>query len=119
MPSPQTLRARELRRTQTPAETALWNLLRRHQLAGFQFRRQHPIDRFFADFACSAAKLIVELDGASHHDRIEQDVSRDEHLQSLGWTTLRFSNADLANHPEGVWLTIEAFLLESKSKRED
>ena len=111
MPSPQTIRARELRQTQTPSEAALWKLLRHHQMSGFQFRRQHPIDRFFADFACSAAKLIVELDGASHHDRTEQDEARDEHLRNLGWTTLRFSNADLANHPEGVWSAIEAFLL--------
>jgi len=107
---PNTIRARELRRSQTPAEAALWKLLRAHQLNGFQFRRQHPIDRFFADFACVQAKLIIELDGASHNDRIEADFARDEHLKQLGWKTLRFSNFDLSKNPEGVWLTVERHL---------
>jgi len=110
MPSPQTIRARELRRTQTPAESALWKLLRAHKMQGFQFRRQHPIDRFFADFACPTAKLIIELDGNSHDNRTEQDLARDEHLQHLGWMTLRFSNIDLLKNPEGVWLHIEEHL---------
>ncbi|PQV63837.1 Very-short-patch-repair endonuclease [Abditibacterium utsteinense] len=107
---PKTIRARELRRNQTPAEAALWKLLRAHQLNGFGFRRQHPIDRFFADFACPAAKLIVELDGASHNERMEQDSVRDAHLNQLGWTTLRFSNRELSDHSEGVWLEIERTL---------
>ncbi len=107
---PNTIRARELRQTQTPAECALWKLLRAHKMQGFQFRRQHPIDRFFADVACPTVKLIVELDGSSHDDRLEQDAVRDEHLNQHGWTTLRFANGDLLKNPEGVWLEIERFL---------
>ncbi len=108
--SPKTLRARQLRRQQTPAERALWLLLRAHQLDGFHFRRQHPIDRFIADFACPNAKLVIELDGASHDDRLEQDAARDEHLRQFGWTTLRFSNRELTQNPEGVWLEIQRHL---------
>jgi very-short-patch-repair endonuclease len=48
----------------TEAEQRLWRELR---ALGFpiRFRRQHPIGRYFADFACPAAKLVVELDGGS------------------------------------------------------
>jgi adenine-specific DNA-methyltransferase len=111
MAKPLIQRARELRRQQTPAEVALWNLLRENKVAGFGFRRQHPIDRFIADFACPAARLIVELDGSSHRDRLEQDGVRDVHLKSLGWTTLRFQNSELFNNPHGVWEEIQRWLI--------
>ncbi len=107
---PNTIRARELRAAQTPAETALWQILRAHRMKGFGFRRQHPIDRFFADFACPTAKLVIELDGPSHDHRLEQDAARDEHLITHGWTTLRFQNRELRDHPEAVWLEIERHL---------
>jgi very-short-patch-repair endonuclease len=56
-------RARELRRSQTPAEHELWPQLRDRRLDGLQFRRQHPIGRFIIDFCCRAVKLAIEIDG--------------------------------------------------------
>ena len=63
-------RARELRRDMTPPERALWKLLRAHRMEGWHWRRQHPIGNYYADFACPAAMLVVDLDGRSHdHNR--------------------------------------------------
>ena len=104
------VRARELRREQTPHEAALWQLLRAHRMEGFHWRRQHPIGPYFADFACVKAKLVVELDGSSHDDRQEHDAHRDAMLREHGWTTLRIPNRDLMRSPEGVWQTIVAQL---------
>jgi len=58
--------ARKLRRTPTDAEIRLWSRLRRKQLEGFRFRRQHPLGPYVVDFFCAAAKLIVEVDGGQH-----------------------------------------------------
>ena len=104
------VRARELRRDMTPPERRLWKLLRHHQMRGLHWRRQHPIGKYYADFACSRAMLVVELDGASHDDRQQDDANRDEVLRELGWTTLRFSNGEFARSPEGVWEKIAEFL---------
>lgn len=106
-----TVRARDLRQNQTPFERAMWKLLRAHQLAGFGFRRQHPIGPYFADFACPAGRLIVELDGNSHEGREQSDANRDETLREMGWTTLRFHNVDLRDNADGVWREIERFLV--------
>ena len=103
-------RARELRQQMTPPERKLWKLLRHHQMQGLHWRRQHPIGPYFADFACSQAMLVIELDGASHDDRQEADANRDTVLGELGWTTLRFSNSEFARSPHGVWEKIAAFL---------
>ena len=67
--SAQSTRARRLRRDQTDAR---------------KFRRQLPIGGYFADFACVAAKLIIELDGGQHGERTIEDAQRTEAFERLG-----------------------------------
>lgn len=88
--------ARELRQPQTPAEATLWRILRNQKL-GFKFRRQHPIYRFIVDFYCAKAKLLIEVDGASHlaHSQAEYDKARTEYLEELGYKVVRFTNYDV------------------------
>ncbi len=83
-------RARGMRKQPSRAERAVWEIVRDNRL-GFKFRRQRPIDRYIADFACMESKLIVEIDGASHDlaDQIEYDAERTSRLNALGWRVLR------------------------------
>src|SRR4051812_26842208 len=85
---------RAARHEPTPAERLLWQKLRRKQL-GVQFRRQHPIYVFYADFCCPSEDLIVELDGPIHDQQRERDAERTEVLEALGYRVLRFCNLDL------------------------
>jgi very-short-patch-repair endonuclease len=89
-------RAREMRHPQTPAEAALWHVLRNHNLK-YKFRRQHPIDHFIIDFYCAQAKLCIEIDGASHLEPEQQkyDALRTEVLEELGCKVIRFTNNDV------------------------
>jgi very-short-patch-repair endonuclease len=80
-------RSRDLRREMTIPEIKLWNRLRDRQLAGLKFRRQHRIGPYFADFVCSDAKLVIELDGQSHNK--SHDAARDEYMRNLGLEVLR------------------------------
>jgi len=92
-----TRRSRELRQHQTYAENILWQALRASHLDGLRFRRQHPIDRYFADFACVSLKLVIELDGGVHEDDDRQlnDYHRQQEIERLGWCVLRFPNAQV------------------------
>jgi very-short-patch-repair endonuclease len=89
--------ARHLRRQQTVAEAMLWQALRRHQLDGLQFRRQHPFGRYIADFYCPKARLIVEVDGAIHEspDYRARDRDRDRLLAEMGVRVLRVTNDEV------------------------
>ena len=53
--------AGELRKDLTKAEKKLWLKLRKKQLMGYKFRRQHAINQFVADFYCHNAKLVILL----------------------------------------------------------
>jgi very-short-patch-repair endonuclease len=103
--------ARRLRAEMTEAERKLWSLLRRKQLQGFRFRRQVPLGRYVADFACMSAHLVIELDGGQHALRTEHDQRRTAWLESVGYRVLRFWNGEVFTSAEGVLETIRLALL--------
>jgi len=86
--------------------------VRGRRLSGFKFRRQVPIDRYVADFVCSEARVIVELDGGSHDDEQTQirDLERTAILESCGYFLIRFRNEAVLNDPGGVGDAIAATL---------
>lgn len=94
--------AQELRKNSTRHENQLWyHFLRKHPC---QFRRQKQFGRYIVDFYCSAAKLVIELDGSQHFttEGKEHDRARTAYLESLGLTELRFMNSDIDHHFEQV-----------------
>ncbi len=97
-------RARRLRRLDIGCEQRLWAQLRGRRLLALKFVRQLPVGSFVADFACRAAGLIVEVDGATHATDAEMayDARRTAFLQSKGWRVLRVTNDDVVRHMEDV-----------------
>ncbi|HWW28308.1 MAG TPA: DUF559 domain-containing protein [Caulobacter sp.] len=90
-PRPTVTNARRLRKEMSLPELMVWNAIRRGQLDGLKFRRQHPIGPYVLDFFCASARLAVEIDGATHYaeDRFERDAARDRWLARQGIMTLR------------------------------
>ncbi len=96
--------ARRLRANATNAEEILWRQLRRSPVLGTHFRRQVPIGPYVADFACMAARLVVEVDGSQHGEAsgAERDQARTSWLESAGYRVLRFWNNDATQNIDGV-----------------
>jgi very-short-patch-repair endonuclease len=90
------LRARKLRKEMSLPEVLLWQLLR-GQPQGVKFRRQHPSGELGIDFYCSDARLVIEIDGASHDmgTRPERDIRRDAWLKTKGLDTIRIAAKDV------------------------
>lgn len=101
--------AQRLRRSPTQAEAAMWGALRGKELSGRRFRRQQPIGCFVVDFYCARERLIVEVDGPVHGERREADAERQRILESLGFSVLRFTNAQVLDHLPQVLETIAAW----------
>ena len=96
------LRARQLRRRSTDAESTLWHELRSRQLSGHRFKRQHPIGNFIVDFVCLESHLVVELDGGQHLESGDYDAARTAYLLDRGFTVIRFWNNQVLNELDGV-----------------
>jgi len=101
-------RARQMRHQPTDAERVLWQHLRHLTVAGSHFRRQATIGPYFADFACHAAHLVIELDGGQHNEAagLARDARRTAELEARGYRVLRFWNNDVLGNVEGVMETI-------------
>lgn len=94
--------ARLLRKEPTPAERRLWAYLRGNKINGVNFRRQHAIGNYSADFCSIKEKLVIELDGSQHLEQEEYDKERTKYLESQGYRVIRFWNNQVMNDIEGV-----------------
>ena len=110
------LGARELRRTETQAEQKLWSCLRDRKLGGLKFRRQFPLGRFFADFCCVEARLVIEADGGGHRKSLADDANRTLCMEEMGFHVLRFWNSEILSNTDVV---CEKILTEIKKMSSD
>ena len=103
-PESQTLLRRELRNNATPAEAALWKLLKSSQAGGYKFRRQHGIGPYVLDFYCPLLRLCIELDGDVHKSPTAdvKDDMRTRYLKEQGITVMRFWNETVWRNPQGI-----------------
>ena len=112
MCNPATLHvARALRRDATDAERLLWYHLRDRRLAGVEFRRQHPVGPFVADFLSLEAGIIVEGVGSRHAASTE--AGRTAFLERRGFRVLRFWNHDVLVRTDAVLDVIHAAVMKS------
>lgn len=103
---------RELRKRMTPAEIALWQMLRNRQLDGVRFFRQYSIDNYILDFYSPKFSLAIGLDGNYHFDsyQIEQDKKRTQYLLEKGVRVLRFENFEVFEYPQRTLDEIRKYL---------
>ncbi len=93
----------------TPAEVALWTMIRKRQVGNYRFQRQFGIGPYVADFYCDEAKLVIELDGEAHNDQaqMEHDRIRTEYMEALGIEVLRFENFEVFDYAQRTLDTIK------------
>ena len=83
-------RARCMRRNPTPSEYVLWQAIRGGRL-GVAFRRQVVIGRYIVDFLAPRERLVVEVDGGYHAERVGADHRRQCWLERSGYRVVRVS----------------------------
>ena len=98
---------RRLRKNMTRQEKRLWyDFLRSYPV---KIYRQRVIDRFVVDFYCSAARLVIEIDGAQHFspDGKEYDEARTAVLRQYKLDVIRFTNHEIDTNYAGVCQKID------------
>lgn len=91
----------------TSQERHIWyDFLRNYPLA---INRQKVIGNYIVDFYCAKAKIVIELDGSQHYDKSgkEKDKIRDDFLNSLSISVLRYSNRDINENFKAVCCDID------------
>ena len=109
--------ARQLRKKLTPAEQTFWLRLKEN-FPEYKFRRQHPISIYIADFYCHKLKLVIEIDGSVHDSEEAKlnDEKRQNDLESLNLTVIRFTNNQVKDKIEFVIEKISSTVKKNNSK---
>ena len=102
------------------AERRLWLGLRRKEVGGFRFRRQVALGGYIANSASFDAKLVIEVDGATHStdEQIARDAARTAALAAQGFAILRFTNDEVYHNLDGVLETVRLKLIELRPRIE-
>ena len=97
------------RKSLTLAEAFLWNHLKRKQLDGRKFRRQHSIGNYIVDFYCASERLIIELDGEVHNNptALSRDQERSVFFKKKGFKVIRFENQMVFTYLSSVLIEIK------------
>ncbi len=94
--------SRDLRKNMTPQERRLWFCyLKTYPV---KFYRQRSIAYYIADFYCSKAHLVIEIDGGQHYtpEGMDYDRNRTEVIETYQLEVIRFSNSDIDKNFRGV-----------------
>ena len=94
--------AKELRKNMTKEERHLWyDFLRGYPV---RFTRQKILGKYIADFYCSQAKLVIELDGSQHYEESEllKDAQRTAFLENYDIKVLRIPNNEISRNFRAV-----------------
>ncbi len=90
----------------------LWRQLRGKKVGELRFRRQFRVGTYIVDFVCLPARLVIEVDGASHELTVEADDRRTQWLESQGFRVIRFTNEQVVHRLSDVVETITAAVAE-------
>ena len=108
--------AKQLRKEMTKEERHLWyDFLRSYPV---RFSRQKVLGKYIADFYSAEARLVIELDGSQHFEKlnIEKDEERTTYLKGYGLTIVRIPNNEVDRNFRGVCDYIDAIVKQSLSQ---
>lgn len=88
----------------------MWNKLKSGQIFNYRFRRQKPIGPYIVDFYCPKLKLVIEIDGYSHEDKVNYDHTRDKYLKNLNLKILHFEDKEILNNIENIITSLEMWV---------
>ena len=80
----------------------------------YKFNRQKPLSNYIVDFYCKKLNLVIEVDGYSHEFKSEKDLKRDDDLNKMGLSVLRFTEQECRKGMLNVVRAIESWIEENQ-----
>ena len=67
-----------------------------------KYTQQHPVGKFFVDFAVPSLMIAIEADGHHWHKDLKKDAVRQQIIEKKGWHVIRFKEDQINNNPQFV-----------------
>ena len=95
-------RAKKLRRAGYMCEVLLWRQFHNRNFRNYDFDRQKIIGSYIVDFYCVDCRVVIEVDGQSHEQKVAYDRRRDAYLEGLGLTVIHIPALEVLYALDGV-----------------
>ena len=105
-------RSRSLRKGYVLSEVIFWKQVRNKEFHQIDFDRQRIIGNYIVDFYIKSLGVIIEIDGASHDDKEEDDEKRQKFLESLSLKVYRISDFRIKHDLANVMKELEDYIIE-------
>lgn len=102
--------SKQLRLNMTATEKLFWFNVKSSKL-GIVIRRQMPVLDYVVDFYVKEIGLAIEIDGDSHDNNVLEDARRQNRIEELGITFIRFTNRQINREMESSLLELKALIL--------
>jgi very-short-patch-repair endonuclease len=109
------LRAREFRKAGVLSEVLFWQVVHQGHFCGIDFDRQRVIGNYIVDFYVKSLSLVVEIDGASHEGKEENDKERQIFLESLGLLVFRIEDYRVKIDLDAIMRELENYIIKEYS----
>lgn len=106
-------RAKALRHSRNLPEVLFWMQISKGKFHKLDFDRQRIIGNYIVDFYVKKLGLIIEIDGASHDDKLEYDQLRASYLISLSLRIYRISVDDVMKNMDFALMGLENYIIEN------
>jgi very-short-patch-repair endonuclease len=93
------------------SEVLFWLQVHKNKFHKIDFDRQRIIGNYIVDFYVKSLGLVIEIDGASHHDKVEYDAIRQEFLESFGLKVYRINDLDVKINLHRAMQDLEEYII--------
>ncbi|PKL78876.1 MAG: DNA methylase [Ignavibacteriae bacterium HGW-Ignavibacteriae-4] len=100
-------RAKELRKQGILSEVLFWNQVKQKKIFDLDFDRQKIIGNYIVDFYIKKLGIVIEIDGISHNEKLDDDLARDNYLRSYGLTVIRYTDLEVKFDLDSVILDLK------------
>lgn len=82
-------------------------------MMNYTFNRQKPLKKYIVDFYCKPLNLVIEIDGGYHEEEVQKikDYERQQVLEEMGLSFLRFSEKEVKKNIDKVLRVIEDYIV--------
>jgi very-short-patch-repair endonuclease len=103
--------AKKKRKVGILSEVLFWNQVKNKQFYNLDFDRQRIIGNYIVDFYIKTLGLVIEIDGESHAHFAENDLTRNNFLESYGLKVYRIEDYEIKQNLFTVLQDLEDFII--------
>lgn len=108
-------RARALRKMGNLPEIIFWQQVHKGKFYNIDFDRQRVIGSYIVDFYIKGLSLIIEIDGASHNEKVLYDERRETYFKNLGLQVWKVTSTEVIMDVDRVMENLKNFIVENYS----